>query len=197
MREWSERHIRDLVRSEYGKIGGGGFGSKDMMERVADFLTLVDYSNKSHFMQGEPTGVTANIIYNINSANVVKYAGVLAGDYSIEINYEGTISISEMSADIPAGTRFGYIPNSYAFTPSLSSKGILQCGFFIQNMFDEFAPGGIGESQRAIIRVENNEAFYIAHTISNNNDEDRLATYTNITYKPYPHAYHFSGTTII
>lgn len=43
MREWSERHIRELVKQEYNRMGGGG---DDYFERLDDLLTQLNIGSQ-------------------------------------------------------------------------------------------------------------------------------------------------------
>lgn len=43
MREWSERHIRELVKDEYNRMGGGG---DDYFERLNDLLIHLDMGSQ-------------------------------------------------------------------------------------------------------------------------------------------------------
>ena len=147
MREWSERHIRDLVHSEWLKMGGcGGQGGYEW--GTGTDKDLLFKMNKEKFgdvdILGRPYGAIKNMIFyggirdpktyesnpNINmrlritDCKPVEYVGNVAWPYyKIGWDYEGDILVSTNMAypdntEIGLIRRFHILPYSGNYTPA-------------------------------------------------------------------------------
>lgn len=133
MREWSERHIRDLVHSEWIKMGGCGGGSGGYEWGTGTDKDLLFIMIKEKFGDvdslGRPYGAIKNLTFNgsvydpetyeyqpdihmsvrITDCKPVEYMGMYVQPwYKIGWDYEGYIDVSTNTA-YPDNTKIGIV----------------------------------------------------------------------------------------
>lgn len=153
MREWSERHIRDLVKSEWEKLGGGGcqggyewgtgtdkdllfkmirekFGDVDIFGRPYGAIKNVTVIGGIRDPKTYKSNPNINMSLRVTDCKPVEYVGnVLWPYYKIGWDYEGYIEVSTNTA-YPDNTEIGLIGRFHrlSYSGNYTPAGDLEFG---------------------------------------------------------------------
>lgn len=182
-REWSERHIRDLVHSEWAKLGGGGGGnwSDWFVKMMEDYVytglkgfyyDYATYDYKPPSVNYKYTEIDIHV--EVTSADLTVTRNAIGSIYcDVSWNYEGYLSFTPSEDMYPNCNGWicpnGHLllPNSYDYLGSILYATGLNVGKYAYPVTDIIHDKQVQSDGRYIIDIPDTGEEFLIRTYKN------------------------------